>query len=273
VSHQSHRYYLPARHLVNHVPADSLPIIRDILNEDRTWSLYALGDLAPAEAAYCEWRFRQNHSSAVTLFYRAFDPPVFFASGTAAAVDALLDQAPLPQSLYLHIKPELVGIVSNRYRQVTTKMMLRMILETSALVDPAGVETLGVNDLNDLVELYGFRSASEKDGTFFLPAQVAEGMYFGIRAHGRLVAVAGTHLVNRAESAAAIGNVFCLSEYRGRGFGARVTSAVANALVKEGIETIGLNVGPDNPAVNLYRRLGFRDVCSYVEGTATRARS
>jgi hypothetical protein len=196
---------------VNHVPADSLPNIRDILNEDRTWSLYALGDLAPAEVAYCEWRFRQNHSSAVTLFYRAFDPPVFFASGAAAAVEALLDQAPLPPSLYLHIRPELVAIVSNRYRKVTTKMMLRMILETSALVDPVGVETLGVNDLNDLVELYSFRSVSEKDGTFFLPAQVAEGMYFGIRAHGRLVAVAGTHLVNRAESVAAIGNVFCLS--------------------------------------------------------------
>jgi GNAT superfamily N-acetyltransferase len=268
VSHQSHRYYLPARHPVNHVPADSLPIIRDILNHDREWGLYALGDLAPAEQAYCEWRFTQNHSPAVTLFYRAFDPPVFFASGPAAAVEALLDQAPLPPSLYLHIKPELVGIVSNRYRQVTTKMMLRMMLETSALVDPVGVETLGVNDLNDLVELYSCRSPSEKDGTFFLPAQVAEGMYFGIRAHGRLVAVAGTHLVNRAESAAAIGNVFCLSEYRGRGFGARVTSAVANALVKEGIETIGLNVGPDNPAVNLYRLLGFRDVCVYVEGTA-----
>ncbi len=245
---------------MNPVPADSLPIIRDILNEDRAWGLYALGDLAPAEQGHCEWRYSQKDPRAVTLFYRAFDPAIFFASGTAAAVDALLDQAPLPSELYLHIKPELVGIVSNRYHRVTTKMMLRMILETSALVDPVGVETLGVNDLNDLVELYGFRSASEKDGTFFLPAQVADGMYFGIRAHGRLVAVAGTHLVNRAESAAAIGNVFCLSEYRGRGFGARVTSAVVNALVKEGIETIGLNVGPDNPAVNLYRRLGFRDV-------------
>ena len=253
---------------MNHVPADSLLIIRDILNEDRAWSLYALGDLAPAEIAHCEWRFSQNDPRAVTLLYRAFDPPIFFASGAATAVEPLLDQAPLPASLYLHIKPELVGAVSERYHQVTTKMMLRMVLEKPVLVDPVGVERLGVNDLNDLVELYSCRSASEKDGTFFLPAQVAEGIYFGIREPDRLVAVAGTHLVNRAESAAAIGNVFCRPERRGRGLGARVTSAVVDALVREGIQTIALNVGPDNPAGNLYRRLGFREACGYVEGTA-----
>jgi ribosomal protein S18 acetylase RimI-like enzyme len=48
---------------------------------------------------------------------------------------------------------------------------------------------------------------------------------------------------------------------------------VVEALVREGIQTIGLNVGPDNPAARLYRRLGFREVCEYVEGTATRIRS
>jgi ribosomal protein S18 acetylase RimI-like enzyme len=90
---------------------------------------------------------------------------------------------------------------------------------------------------------YGAR----KGWNVFLPAQLAEGVYFGIRADGRLVAAAGTHLVNCAENAAAIGNVFCLPECRGQGLGSRVTSAVVDALVKDGIQTIGLNVGPDNP--------------------------
>src|SRR5260370_14460631 len=85
--------------------------------------------------------------------------------------------------------------------------MLRMILEKPALVDPAGTERIGVNDLNDLVQLYSCRSAEEKDGTFFLPAQVADGIYFGIREHGRLVAVAWTPLVNPAEKARASGYV------------------------------------------------------------------
>jgi ribosomal protein S18 acetylase RimI-like enzyme len=85
---------------------------------------------------------------------------------------------------------------------------------------------------------------------------------------GRFRVVAGTHLINRSESVAAVGNVFCLPEYRGNGLGARVTSAVVSALIKEGIQTIGLNVSPENPATKLYRRLGFRELCLYLEGTA-----
>jgi predicted GNAT family acetyltransferase len=119
------------------------------------------------------------------------------------------------------------------------------------------------------VELYNCRDGQEKEGTFFSPAQVVDGGYFGIRDNGRLVAAAGTHLINRCESVAAVGNVFCVPEYRGQGLGARVTSADVNALIKDGIQTIGLNVSPENPAAKLYYRLGFRKACLYIEGTAS----
>ena len=256
------------------MPADvpdtpSLSRIREILNHDRPWSLYALGDLAPTELMHCEWRFTPHDPPAATLFYRAFDPPVFFAAGSAIAVERLLDEAALPPRLYLHIRLEILNLVSERYQRVTTKMMQRMILREPALADFAGVETIAADDLKELGELYASRDGKEKDGTFFSSAQVVNGVYFGVRDEGRLVAAAGTHLINPRESVAAVGNVFCLPEYRGKGLGARVTSAVANALLKEGIHTIGLNVGPENPATNLYHRLGFRKAYSYVEGTAT----
>jgi ribosomal protein S18 acetylase RimI-like enzyme len=244
--------------------------IREILNRDREWSLYALGDLAPAEMGYCEWRFSTSDPPALTLFYRAFAPPVFFASGSASAVRSLLDQAPLPPSLYLHIKPEVLTVVSARYRRVTTKVMQRMILREAALADFAGTDIIPANGLPELIELYNCRTAQEKAGTFFLPAQLIDGVYFGIRSNGRLVAAAGTHLINRGESVAALGNVFCLPAYRGKGLGTRVTSAVVNGLIQEGIQTIGLNVSPESPATQLYRRLGFREACLYVEGTALR---
>jgi hypothetical protein len=83
---------------VAHDP-DSLARIREILNRDREWSLYALGDLAPEEGIHCEWRFSATAPPALTLFYRAFDPPIFFASGSAPAVRSLFDQAPLPATL------------------------------------------------------------------------------------------------------------------------------------------------------------------------------
>ena len=242
--------------------------ICEILSQDRPWSLYALGDLAPEELRHCEWHFTSHDPPAVTLFYRAFDPPVFFAVGSAVAVEQLLDEAALPPSLYLHIRPEILNLVSERYRRVTTKMMQRMILQEPALADFTGVEMIAANDLKKLVELYESRDGKEKEGTFFSPAQVVNGVYFGIRNNGRLVAAAGTHLINRSESVAAVGNVFCLPEYRGKGLGARVTSAVVNALIKEGIQTIGLNVSPESPATRLYQRLGFRKACSYVEGIA-----
>ena len=114
-----------------------------------------------------------------------------------------------------------------------------MILREPDLSGFTGVEIIAANDLNELVELYNRRDGQEKEGTFFSPAQVVAGRYFGIRDNGRLVAAAGTHLVNRIESVAAIGNVFCLPDYRRQGLGARVTSAVVNALIKEGIRTIG----------------------------------
>ena len=169
------------------VPPDpnSLGRIREILNRDREWSLYALGDLAPAERIHCEWRFSATDPGALTLFYRAFDPPVFFASGPAPAVRSLLDQAPLPPSLYLHIKPELLDLVSERYRRVTTKLMQRMILLEPALPDFSGAEIIAANDLNELVGLYNCRDGQEKEGTFFSPAQVVDGRYFGIRDNGR----------------------------------------------------------------------------------------
>jgi GNAT superfamily N-acetyltransferase len=255
---------------MSYTDPNSLQRIREILNRDRKWSLYALGDLAPEEAIHCEWRFSTIDPPALTLFYRAFAPPVFFASGSAPTVQALLDQAPLPSNLYLHIKPKVLDLVRARYRRVTTKVMQRMILREAALADVIGTEIIPANGLPELVELYNCRTAQEKAGTFFLPTQLIDGAYFGVRSNGRLVAAAGTHLINRGESVAAVGNVFSLPAYRGKGLGTRVTSAVVNALIQEGIQTIGLNVSPESPAAQLYRRLGFREACLYVEGTALR---
>ena len=260
----------PARDASLSIDDEGLKTIREILNRDRYWSLYALGDLAPAELPNCEWRFDQADREAVLLFYRAFDPPIFFATGPVMKVDSLLDQAPLPQALYLHTKSDLLDVVSGRYRDITTKRMRRMILMKPELPDPSGVESLGEKDLQEVLDLFSARNAKEEDGTFFLPALLTQGVYFGARVNGRLVAVAGTHLVNVAEGVAAIGNVFCHPAERGNGLGARVTGAVIHSLCALGIRTIGLNVGFDNDgAARLYRRLGFHEVCSYVEGIAS----
>jgi predicted GNAT family acetyltransferase len=86
-----------------------------------------------------------------------------------------------------------------------------------------------------------------------------------------LVSIAGTHLYSRALGVCTIGNVYTHSSHRGRGWGARVTSAVAAEAIAQGIDTIVLNVGQDNAtAQRVYERLGFEVYCEFLEGEATR---
>jgi predicted GNAT family acetyltransferase len=87
---------------------------------------------------------------------------------------------------------------------------------------------------------------------------------------GRLVAVAGTHVVSRQEHVAVVGNVFTHPAYRGRGYATAATSAVTEALL-EHCDHVVLTVDPNNaPAVAAYARLGYREVCQLVEASAAR---
>jgi ribosomal protein S18 acetylase RimI-like enzyme len=79
--------------------------------------------------------------------------------------------------------------------------------------------------------------------------------------------VGGTHIIDRAHSAAAIGNMYTHPAYRGRGHAGAVLGAIVAALQKEQITTIVLNVDQQNPtARRLYEKHGFQIHLPYVEG-------
>ena len=87
---------------------------------------------------------------------------------------------------------------------------------------------------------------------------------------GRLVAVAGTHVVSRQEGVAVVGNVFTHPKYRGQGYATIVTSAVTESLL-ECCENVVLTVDPRNtPAVRAYDKLGYVEACRLVEASAHR---
>ena len=101
--------------------------------------------------------------------------------------------------------------------------MVRMWVDRSTFrpaVDP-GVERLTPADAGELNRLYrlGF-------GSWLPPQAVAEGVYYGIRVNGRLVAAAGTHVIGRRAGIAVVGNVLTQPEYRGRGYAQATTAAV-----------------------------------------------
>jgi ribosomal protein S18 acetylase RimI-like enzyme len=89
----------------------------------------------------------------------------------------------------------------------------------------------------------------------FLPNTITLGAYFGIHESGKLVAMAGErlHLTGFTEVSA----VCTHPEFRGRGYGNTLLSAVVAMILSRG-ETPFLHVKTDNPAARLYQKLGFR---------------
>ena len=146
--------------------------------------------------------------------------------------------------------------------------MSRMLLRADLPIESTHMLAvpLGPDDLGALRSLY-----EEDPPAFFLPEQVKDGVYFGVRQPGDLVAVAGTHVVSDRGSVGAIGNVYTRPDCRGRGLAAEVTGAVARELRRRGIATIVLNVADSNRAARrVYERLGFVEYCVFDEGLARR---
>jgi predicted GNAT family acetyltransferase len=105
---------------------------------------------------------------------------------------------------------------------------------------------------------------------WFQEYQLAQGFFYGMREMGRLVAVAGTHLVSFNEGIAAVGNVFTHPDCRGRGYASACTTRVTEALLNHNLMIV-LNVSQGNPAAErVYRRLGYLDHCEFLEAPAAR---
>jgi ribosomal protein S18 acetylase RimI-like enzyme len=232
-----------------------------------------MGDLAPAHFPHCAWFHLPGPTPALALLYRAFTPPVLCALGPPQALSTLLDEVPPEPELYLHVRPEHLPALNARYRVLAPQFMWRMLLGQPAPCPPPppGLVRLASADLEALQALYADGQASGESPDFFSPAMLEEGVYFGLRQEGALVAAAGTHLVVPQEGVAAIGNVYTRRDRRGHGLGGAVTGAVAAELVGRGVRTVALNVNQGNAvALRVYERLGFARYCAFVEGLAVR---
>jgi ribosomal protein S18 acetylase RimI-like enzyme len=252
-------------------PLTDRTTIRRLLDTDRPWSVYALGDLSPAQFAHCTWFSPSGEAPALALLYGGFAPPVLFALGEPTVLRAVVaDIGDVPE-LYLHVRPEVVPLLQARYRVSDPKAMWRMILNPAKYNPPApgSATPVGPADLGALRHLYADGELAGEQPGFFSPAMLGEGVYFGVWEGGDLIAAAGTHLVAEAESVAAVGNVYTRRNRRGRGLGARVTGAVVAELLRRQVGTVALNVSQDNAAAALvYEQLGFERYCAFVEGLA-----
>jgi GNAT superfamily N-acetyltransferase len=242
------------------------PQIRALLEADRVWAAYALGDLAPGFFEDCRW---YATDAGVAMVYSAFATPVFFYLGDPAAAAGALVEANLDE-FYVQIRPEVLPAVERGHTLAGSQTLLRMVLDPARFRPEtgAGTRALSPPDLPALQRLY-----EEEPPEFFFPSMLQQGVFRGQWEGSELIAVAGTHLVNLEERVGIVGNVYTRPDRRGRGLAGSLTSAVAADLLLLGATTIALNVREDNEAaVRVYRRLGFGVHCRFVHGVARKRR-
>ncbi len=244
-------------------------LLRAFLEQDRLYAAYAICDLDDREFPRTRWGAAWSGGSivAIVLEYSGGSPQPLLAIGSDDGIVAILRDVIRPRLAYIAALPVALPAIQTRYRLDAGPQMVRMWVDRARFrpADDPGIERLGPNDATELNRLYqlGF-------GAWLPPQAIGEGVYYGLRVQGRLVAAAGTHVVSTAARLAVVGNVLAHGDYRGRGYATAVTGAVTAELLKS-CDHVALNVRADNPpAISAYRHLGFAEHVRFEERLARR---
>lgn len=238
--------------------------IAAFLRTDRRYAAYALGDLDGQNRGRCTWGIAYDDRGrpvALAMHQEGLVPQPLFLMGEPAGCHEVLASVIRPRDAYFLGTERLDRAVADLYELESPVELLRMVVDAGSFRPFAGpAERLLPGDIEDLNHLYqlGFRGG-------FPAAILEDGIYFGVRARGRLVSAAGTHVINRAEGVGVVGNVMTHIDYRGHDFAKMVTSAVTAELLNV-VSDVALNVHADNaPAIAAYERLGYREHCRLTE--------
>ena len=265
------RWHGAARVRLDYVvqPLTDVTRIRELLIPRVEYTAYALGQLEPPLLARTHWFLaRGSTGTGLVLHSRGGLGDATFMMGDPDAVAAVLSIHPGNVRTYATCQPQHIDALRSVYRLANQQPMIRMSVTPASFrqADRVVAVNLGGVDIRRINTLYG----SEGSPSYYIPEHIDAGVYRGVVHEGRLVAIAGTHVVSQQERVAVVGNVFTHPAFRGRGFATAVTSAVTEALL-EHCDNVVLTVDPKNaPAVAAYARLGYREVCQLVEASAAR---
>lgn len=242
--------------------------LRAFLRRDPLFAGYALCalDERPFELARWGIATRGAETIAVATSQGGPDPQPVFVMGEPAGVELLLRRVIRPWATWIAMPAELLPTVENVYHLDRGPQMVRMAVDRHSFRPyPGPVQRLTASNVGELNRMYdlGFTS--------WLPAEaLSDGVYYGLRYAGRLVAAAGTHAVSLESRMAIVGNVMTIRPYQGRGYAKATTSAVTAELLRECDQVI-LNVRADNPpALAAYRALGYHEHARFEERLAHR---
>jgi ribosomal protein S18 acetylase RimI-like enzyme len=233
------------------------------LAQDRLYAAYAICDLEDREFSRTRWgaAYDGDRIVAIGLEYTGPTPQPLFVMGSSEGIGAVVRDVIRPRAAYIAARQEMLPAIEAHYRVDPGPQMVRMWVDRAHFKPyPATVQRLLPVEIGDLNRLYQLGFAS------WLPATaIADGVYYGMRVNGRLVAAAGTHVISHGARLAVVGNVLTHMDYRGRGFATAVTGAVTAELLRS-CDQVVLNVRSDNPpAINAYRHLGYSEHARFEE--------
>ena len=238
-------------------------LLREFLERDRLFAAYAICDLGDREFSRTRWGIAMagDEPIAVGMEYSGITPQPMVVIGEPAGIAAILRDIVRPRAAYVAAKAESLPAVAQHYRVEPGPEMVRMWVDRGTFQPMTSrVDRLLPVDVSDLNRLYQLGFAA-----WLPPSAIAEGVYYGIRVNGRLVAAAGTHVISREAGLAVVGNVLTHADHRGRGYAKATTSAVTAELLRY-CDQVALNVRADNPpAIAAYRRLGYQEHCRFEE--------
>jgi ribosomal protein S18 acetylase RimI-like enzyme len=242
--------------------------LRDFLETDRLLAAYAICDLEDREFGKTRWggAFDGDRLVALAVEYSGLTPQPLFVMGRPEGIEEILREVVRPRAAYVAVLPDSLAAVEAAYRLDPGPQMVRMWVDRARFRPyPADARRLHPIDIGELNRLYQLGFAS------WLPSSaIVEGVYYGIRVNGRLVAAAGTHVISPQARLAVVGNVLTHVDYRGRGYATAVTGAVTAELLRS-CDQVVLNVRSDNPpALQAYRRLGYAEHVRFEERLAHR---
>lgn len=239
---------------------------RRYLAQDPVSNVLPLGDLySPlfqVSDVYCA--VERERVVGVCAIYRAFlKPSVVLGAALQEVKEALV------KKVLGEISDEFVSLCppneTDLYRDYSSVLRhhreQQMIANPPTQIECGGIEVKKVreNELELLSEFYEPRAEA------WVPIQFRAGSYYCVKRDGKIVSVAGVHLVT--PQIAQLGNIITDEAYRNQGFSTACINVLVADLASKG-RIISLFVRVDNePAIHVYKKLGFhkaRDISFLV---------
>jgi ribosomal protein S18 acetylase RimI-like enzyme len=251
--------------------------IRPIVSQQPAYAAFALAHLEPRLFPRTYWwravplaadgsAPAPDGGEALVMHARTGLGPSLVALGAPRALEAILRLHPGPFYTFATFQVDHAAVARRHFSLSRRGASIRMSVSAESFRPAEGaarhLSGRDVVDVDDLQrsEGFGFHSAAALD----------DGVYYGVHEAGRLVAMAGTHVVAPEVGVAIVGNVVTHPRYRHRGYGSAATSAVTAALL-ETCPLVFLTVEERNEtALRVYQKLGYREECHLIESGARR---